>query len=85
VALNRLAIVKSDLKEAFGNVIRELRESKTLTQQEVADYANMDRTYLSDLERGKFYPTLNIVYKLAEVLKIKPSVLIEKVDSEFKL
>jgi transcriptional regulator with XRE-family HTH domain len=72
--------VKSDLKEAFGRVIKELREHRGLSQQELADYSEIDRTYISDLERGKYYPTLNVVYKLADVLKIKPHKLIERVD-----
>lgn len=73
---------KLDLKEAFGKVIRDLRDQRKLSQQELADYSEMDRTYISDLERGIYYPTLNTVYKLAEVLKIKPHELIKKVDEE---
>jgi len=72
--------LKADLKIAFGSVIRELRESKCMSQQELADYAEMDRTYLSDLERGLNYPSLNTIYKLAEVLKLKPHELISRVD-----
>lgn len=72
--------MKRDLKEAFGSVIRDLRESKGLSQQELADYAEMDRTYLSDLERGLNYPSLNTIYKIAEILGIKPHELIHRVD-----
>jgi transcriptional regulator with XRE-family HTH domain len=72
--------VKKDLKEAFGIVIRELREQQDLSQQALADYSEVDRTYISDLERGLYYPTLNTIYKLAEILKIKPHELIQKVD-----
>jgi transcriptional regulator with XRE-family HTH domain len=72
--------VKKDLKQAFGQVIRELRDAKGLSQQEVADYSEMDRTYLSDLERGLHMPTLNIVFKLADVFKVKPQDLVQKVD-----
>mgnify|MGYP002784122175 CR=1 FL=1 len=72
--------MKIELKEAFGIVIRELRESKGMSQQELADYAEMDRTYLSDLERGLNYPSLNTIYRLAEVLKLKPHELISRVD-----
>ncbi|HNP94084.1 MAG TPA: helix-turn-helix transcriptional regulator [Cyclobacteriaceae bacterium] len=75
--------MKRDLKEAFGTVIRELRESRGMSQQELADYAEMDRTYLSDLERGLNYPSLNTIYKIAEVLKIKPHELIHRVDRLF--
>lgn len=73
---------KLELKEAFGKVIRELRDQRGLSQQELADYSEVDRTYLSDLERGLYYPTLNTVYKLAEIFKIKPHELIQKVDKE---
>lgn len=72
--------MNDNLKEAFGKVIKELREQRGFSQQELADYAEIDRTYLSDLERGIYHPSLNVVYKLAEVLKIKPHELIHKVD-----
>lgn len=70
------------MKEAFGKVVRDLRDQRRISQQELADYAEMDRTYISDLERGLYFPTLNTIYKLAEVLKIKPNELIKKVDEE---
>jgi transcriptional regulator with XRE-family HTH domain len=73
--------VKTDLRIAFGIVIKQLREKNDLTQQALGDLANVNRAYISDLERGQYHPTLNIVYKLAEVLEIKPSKLIEKVDA----
>lgn len=76
--------MKGDLKSAFGAVIRELRESRGLSQQELADYAEMDRTYLSDLERGLNFPTLNVVFKIAEVLKMRPHELIRDIEKEMK-
>jgi transcriptional regulator with XRE-family HTH domain len=75
--------MKGDLKAAFGKVIRELRDDQGLSQQELADYSEVDRTYISDLERGLNYPSLNTIYKLAEVLKIKPNELIQKVDKYY--
>jgi transcriptional regulator with XRE-family HTH domain len=73
--------VKTDLRIAFGVVIKKLREKNNLTQEELGDLADMSRPYISDLERGVYNPTLNIIYKLAEVLKIKPGSLIDKVDA----
>lgn len=72
--------MKNDLKEAFGATIKSLREENGITQQELADYCELDRTYISDLERGRYYPSLLVVYKLSEVLRIKPHVLIRRVD-----
>jgi len=80
-----LLSVKRDLKEAFGSVIKTLREEKGLSQQELADYSEVDRTYISDLERGLYSPSLNTIYKLAEILKLKPHELIQKVDSIMKI
>ncbi|RAW01567.1 helix-turn-helix domain-containing protein [Pseudochryseolinea flava] len=72
--------MKRDLRSVFGEVIRELRDARGLSQQELADYSETDRTYISDLERGLNYPSLNTVYKIAQVLEIMPHKLIEKVD-----
>lgn len=76
--------MKQDLKQAFGSVIKSLREERGLSQQELADYSEVDRTYISDLERGLYYPTLNTIYKLAEILKVMPHELIRNVDSLMK-
>jgi transcriptional regulator with XRE-family HTH domain len=72
--------VELQLKEAFGKVIRELRTEAGISQQELADYAEVDRSYISDLERGIYNPTLHVIYKLSEILKVKPHKVIEKVD-----
>lgn len=77
--------MKRNLKTAFGSVLKELREEQGLSQQELADYAEIDRTYVSELERGKYYPSLNVVYKIAEVLNVKPHDLIEKIDVIMKI
>lgn len=77
--------MKRDLKKAFGKVIKELREQEGLSQQELADMAGLDRSYLSDLERGLNFPSLNIVYSLAEVFKMRAGALIERVDEEMGL
>lgn len=74
--------MKGDLKVTFGKVIKQLREEQSLSQQALADYSDVDRTYISDLERGLYYPSLLIVYKLAEILKIRPHELIHKIDKE---
>lgn len=77
-----LPSVKGDLKESFGKVIKALRDQRGLSQQELADYSEVDRTYISDLERGLHYPSLNTIYKLSEILGIKPYELLQKVDKE---
>lgn len=76
--------VKKDLKTAFGKLLKEHRTQKELTQQQLADYAGMDRAYISELERGLLMPSLDTVFRLATVLKVKPHILIEKLDTKMK-
>jgi transcriptional regulator with XRE-family HTH domain len=37
---------------AFGRAVRKRREAKDLTQEALAEKAGLDRTYISDVERG---------------------------------
>lgn len=66
--------------ELFGKVLRELRVENKLSQEKLAEYCELDRTYISLLERGLRQPTITTIFKLAKALKIKPSTLIEKVE-----
>lgn len=66
--------------EVFGNVLRELRESKQISQEKLAEYCELDRTYISLLERGLRQPTITTIFKLAKALQVKPSELIAKVE-----
>lgn len=64
----------------FGKVLRELREKNSLSQEKLAEFCDLDRTYISLLERGLRQPTLTTLFKLSSALKIKPSELVELVD-----
>lgn len=67
----------------FGMVLRELREKNNLSQEKLAEYCDLDRTYISLLERGLRQPTISTIFKLSEALHLKPSSMVEMV--EFKL
>lgn len=72
------------LNQAFGKIIKQLRQEQGLSQQELADYSEVDRSYISDLERGRYNPTIQTIFKLSEILKVKPQDLIGLVDKAFK-
>lgn len=72
------------LNQAFGKIIKQLRQEQGLSQQELADYSEVDRSYISDLERGRYNPTIQTIFKLSEILKVKPHDLIALVDKAFK-
>ena len=76
--------MKSNLNHAFGRAIRHLRIDRGLSQQELADYSEVDRSYISDLERGRYNPTLDTIFRLSDILKIKPSELLAKIEKPKK-
>lgn len=78
-------IVKGQtLNQTFGKIIKQLRLEQGLSQQELADYSEVDRSYVSDLERGRYNPTLQTIYKISEILKVKPHELIQQLDKALK-
>ena len=72
---------KSELKPevAFGHVIRELRNQQNISQEKLALISDMDRTFISLLERGLRQPSLKSILRLSESLKIRPGDLIDRV------
>jgi transcriptional regulator with XRE-family HTH domain len=61
-----------DLRRAVGENVKRLREAAGLTQEDVAHAANVHPTYLSGVERGRRNPTVLVVQRLAEALKVHP-------------
>jgi transcriptional regulator with XRE-family HTH domain len=51
-----------------------------LTQENLALESNLSRAYISDIEMGKKDPSLFTIFKLANALRLKPSVLIDEVE-----
>lgn len=59
-----------DIKQRFGKAVRRRRRELDLSQEELAERAELHRTYLSDIERGEGNPSLEIIEKLANALDI---------------
>jgi len=66
----RYIYLVNDLKENFGNKIKALREQKEYSIEYLANIANIDRTYISDIEKGKRNVSLLIIEKLAKALEV---------------
>ena len=64
----------------FGKVLREMREDNKISQEKLAEYCDLDRTYISLLERGLRQPTITTIFKLAKALNTTPSQMIQKVE-----
>ena len=71
---------EQQLKDTFGQVLRNLRKDKKLAQEKLALECELDRTYISMLERGVRQPSLSTIFVLAEKLGKKPSEVVEAVE-----
>lgn len=68
-------------RRAFGGRLRELRqEGGWASQEEFAHHVELDRTYISGLERGVRNPTLDVIEKLARGLNVAPADLLSTVE-----
>lgn len=68
---------KIDVCSKFGQKIRELRQSNDLSQEALADKANIHRTYIGGIERGERNPTLTTIHRLANALSVDPFELLK--------
>ena|SRR5258706_6280392 len=68
---------KSDIVEKFGRRVRELRVSQGLSQEDLAELCDLDRTYVNGIERGKRNVGLRNIGAIALALNVLPSQLFE--------
>ena len=59
------------LRKRLGAAVRECRKDLDISQAQLGAQAHLDRTYISDIERGKRNPSLDIIAAIAKSLKIQ--------------
>ncbi len=62
----------TSLSRNFATNVRARRKALRLSQQELADAANIDRTYASQIERAIANPSLLVVESIAKALNTSP-------------
>ena len=67
--------------KAFGRHVRKIREAKTLTQEAVAEKADLDATYISGIERGVRNPSIWSIVRVARALGISVSDLCKGMEA----
>jgi transcriptional regulator with XRE-family HTH domain len=65
-----------DLRQVFASNLRKLRHARGLSQEELAHQANVNRTYMSKIEKGGTWVGLEIIGKLSTVLEVEPAELL---------
>jgi transcriptional regulator with XRE-family HTH domain len=66
---------------AFGQNVARIRNEKTLSQDQLAEKAEIDRTYLSGIERGVRNPGIKVVIRLAKALGVSADTLCKGVSA----
>ncbi len=68
-------------KKSFAEVLREIRQEKGLSQEELADRAGLHRTYISQVERGLKSPSLRSLEQIAQALGVPASALLRRMEA----
>lgn len=66
------------LRETFARNVRHWRHARSMSQETLAYEANISRSYLYELERGKYPANLDFIERIAKVLAVEPSQLLER-------
>ena len=64
-----------DIRKVIGRNVRDVRQDRVWSQEELADRAGVHRTYISQVERGVTNPTATVIAKIADALGVEPAEL----------
>jgi transcriptional regulator with XRE-family HTH domain len=71
--------VATDPRIVFGRRVRQLRFERRISQEKLAELADLHRNYVGGVERGERNVSLINIVKLAHGLNVRPSKLIEPI------
>ncbi|HDG3923627.1 TPA: helix-turn-helix transcriptional regulator [Staphylococcus aureus] len=80
--MNIMSDINNKYLKEIGQIILELRKEKNISQEELSELADIHRTYLSDIERGKRNLTVVVLRRVIDALHIKMSEFFEMVEKE---
>lgn len=70
------------IQDLVGQNIKFYRQLRGLTQEHLAEKAEVSSAYIGYLERGKKSPSLDVLDKIAEVLQVHPGQLLTPLEEE---
>jgi DNA-binding XRE family transcriptional regulator len=75
---------RNGVERAFGHAMRKARGKKKMSQMDLYKATGLDRTFISDLERGIQGPSLRTIFRVAKGVGVDPCSLIEDtMDSHY--
>ncbi|MFZ7337436.1 helix-turn-helix domain-containing protein [Comamonas jiangduensis] len=70
-----------EINKAFGQVVREARKERKLSQEQLAELSGMHVNHISFIERAKTSPSLQAMQQISEALGIKLSAMLEAAEN----
>jgi len=64
----KLILSTMNIKEKFGQRVKQLRDEKGFSIEQLANISNVDRNYISDIEKGKRNVSIEIIEKIITAL-----------------
>ena len=81
MSLSQATIKSLNIDNAFGKVLKQTREKKGLSQEQLAFDSGLHRTYISLIERGKRSPSLRTLERIVNALDLRLSVMIKDMEN----
>ena len=72
------------LNSSIGTKIQNRRRALKMTQEEFAEHIDMNASYVSEIENGKYGPTFENIEVIAKVLNVKPYLLFQENSNTHK-
>lgn len=63
---------------AFGKAVRERRLAMGISQEQLADAVQVERSHMGKIERGEHSPSLSLIIRIADALSVSPGRLVDK-------
>jgi len=76
---------KTRVAQEFGVALKELRVSRGISQEKLALEADVDRSFLSKMERGIRQPSITVLFKLCAALNSSPESLIRELRQRLEI
>jgi transcriptional regulator with XRE-family HTH domain len=74
-----------DPQKVFGDIIRERRMARNLSQREFTALTDLERSTIAYIELGKRQPSLATIMELARALEVLPSELMQEMERRLRL
>ena len=68
------------MNKAVGELIRELRKEKNISQEKLAEAIDSHQVYISEIENGDKLPSLTIIYKIAQAFGLTLTEFVRRVE-----